>query len=1080
MDSFTRVAGIALLAFGSALPGLLRAQVNVTTYHNDNARTGQNIQEIILNPQNVNSSQFGKLFTVTVVGYVYAQPLYLSNVPIQGGVHNVVYIATEHDFLYAIDADNGTIYWQKSLLPAGVSSPVTNSATFNCGDLVPEVGISGTPAIDANTGTLYVVASSLVNGKVFQYLHAIDVQTSAEKFGGPVNIQGSAPGTAEDGNGSSVSFNAQYANQRSALLLENGHVVIAWSSHCDIDPWHGWIMSYAAGTLAQEGVFNPSAASGRAGIWMSGSGLAADSIGNIFAVTGNGAWNGTTDFGDSILKLGPPNSGTFPVLDYFTPYNQGTLFLNDTDVASGGLVLFPALPSGRQLLAQMGKEGKIYLVDRNNMGKNCAAKSPACSGSDPQIVQEIPNATPGIWGAPAYWNGTVYWGGASQETGAPDALKAFSLNANGSGLLSTTPTSKSVKTFVFSAPIPSISANGAANGILWGLDNSAYNKTCNAGANCQVLYAYDAGNLANMLYNSGQAANNRDVPGSAIKFAVPTIANGKVYVAGKNAVSAFGLSGNFVAAAPNPNFSPPAGGYLPPQKVSLSDTVKTAAIHFTVDGTIPTAASPVYGGPLQLTQTTTIRAIAVASGYANSGVAAATYAISTPTNRVPVNVDLTASGNVYAIFSDGTPVTNGGMTGGYAYSANLLGPSLTPPSGVTFNFGSANVPNAVNSTILALPAGNFSTIQWLGAAVQGSHVGQVFVVTYTDGTTNTFTQSMSDWGSPQHYPGETIVFTMPYRLRVQGPLYLPTYLYGYSFAINSAKTVRSLTLPTNRDIVILSVALSSPGGAPPLNPAPSPTFSLSTGSFNSPQTVSLSDTVKTAAIHYTTDGTIPTATSPMYIGPLTIAKTTTIRAIAVASGYTNSGVAAETYTITSGTGNVPVAVNLSAVYNVNAIFSDGTPVTNRGMDTNGYAYSANLLGPSLTPPSGVMFNFGSANVPNAVSSTILALPAGNFSTIQWLGAAVQGNHTKQTFVVAYTDGTADSFSQGMSDWGSPQNYPGETIALSMPYRLRVQGPLKIPTYLYGYSFAINKAKTVKSITPPTNRDIVLLSIDLLP
>jgi hypothetical protein len=1077
MGSFVRFAGISIFTICSALPGLLRAQVNVTTYHNDNARTGQNTQEIILNPQNVNSAQFGKLFTVPVTGFVYAQPLYLSNVSIQGGVHNVVYIATEHNLLYAIDADNGAVYWQANLVPPG-GAPLTNNQVFNCGDLVPEVGVTGTPAIDVNSGTLYVVATSLVNGTVVQYLHAIDVRTSAEKFGGPVLIQGSAPGTSGDGNGTTVKFNAKYANQRAALLLENGHVLVAWSSHCDIDPWHGWIMSYAAGTLAQEAVFNPSSSTDKSGIWMSGSGLAADSSGNIYGATGNGKFNGTTDFGDSIIKLGPPNSGNLPVLDYFTPFDQATLYANDTDVSSGGLVLFPS-PSGRQLLAQMGKDGRMYVLDQNNLGKYCIAKTPACSGADTQILQEIPNATVGIWGAPAYWNGWVYWGGANQESGASDSLKAFSVKADGSGLLAT-PTSKSTKTFVFSAPIPSISANGSASGILWGLDNSAYGKTCSAGVSCQVLYAYDATNLANMLYNSSQAANNRDVPGSAIKFGVPTIANGKVYVAGKNSMTAFGLLGNYLPAAPNPTFSPAPGGYLSSQTVSLSDTVSTAAIHYTIDGSTPTVTSPLYGGPLRITQTTTIRAIAMASGYANSGVATGTYTISNSTNPAPVNVDLTSSDNVYAIFNDGAPVTNGGMdTGGYAYSATLLGSSLVW-SGVTFNFGAPGVPSAVNSAVLGLPAGNFSALRMLGAAVQGNHFNQSFVVTYTDGTTDTFIQSMSDWTGPQNYPGETIVLTMPYQLRVQGTLNKPAYVYGYTFAINSAKTVLSLSLPKNRDIVVLSVALSSTGGAPPPNPAPAPTFSLPAGTFSSAQTVSLSDTVATAVIHYTIDGTTPTATSPVYSGPLQIAKTTTVRAIAVASGYSNSSVASATYTITSsGSGGGPVAVNLSAVYNVYAIFSDGTPVANGGMDTGNYAYSGTLLGPSVAW-SGATFNFGAANVPSAVAGTALALPAGNFSTIKLLGAAVQGNHFNQTFVATYTDGTTDKFIQSMSDWNGPQNYAGETTVLTMPYRLRVQGPLNKLTYLYGYSFAVNKAKTVMTITPPSNRDIVLLSIDLVP
>jgi len=246
----------------------LQAQVNVTTYHNDNARTAQNTQETILTPANVNSGQFGKLFSVSVDGWVYAQPLYLSNVNISGVTHNVLYVATEHDSLYAIDADKGTVYWQISLIPSG-GSTVNSSSDLGCGDLVPEVGITGTPVIDTSTGTIYVVAKSKVSGSLVQYLHAIDVVTSAEKFGGPVFIQATVPGTASDGDGTTVAFSPHFENQRAGLLLENGHVVIGWSSHCDNSPWHGWIMSYSASTLAHEAAFNTSADGSANGVWMS-------------------------------------------------------------------------------------------------------------------------------------------------------------------------------------------------------------------------------------------------------------------------------------------------------------------------------------------------------------------------------------------------------------------------------------------------------------------------------------------------------------------------------------------------------------------------------------------------------------------------------------------------------------------------------------------------------------------------------------------------------------------------------------------------------------------------------------------
>src|SRR5580693_8722297 len=647
--------GVLVVSLFCILSSVLQAQVNVTTYHNDNARTGQNTQEAILTPANVNSSQFGKLFSLTVDGWVYAQPLYLSNLTIAGGTHNVLYVATEHDSLYAIDADSGTIYWQISLIPSG-GSTVNSITDLHCTDLYPEVGITGTPVIDPTTGTIYLVAKSKVDGSLVQYLHAVDAATSAEKFSGPILIQATVPGTASDGNGTTVSFNPQFENQRAGLLLENGHVVIGWSAHCDTSPWHGWIMSYSASTLAQEAAFNTSADGSANGVWMSGGGLAADANGNIFFATGNGTWNGTTDYGDSIVKLGPPSGGSFPVLDYFTPYNQSSLAGGDTDVASGGLVLLPNLSSGQQLLTQMGKEGKMYVIDRNNMGKYCVNDNPPCNGNDPNIVQEIPGATAGVWGTPAYWNGSVYWGGGS-DGGGPDNLKALSFNANNSGLISTSPTSESAKAFSFSAPSPTISANGNTNGILWGLDDSAFGSTCSGDSNCQVLYAYDATNLANMLYNSSQAANNRDVPGGAVKFATPIVANGKVYVGSQSNVSAYGAISTTPTAA-TPTFSPAPGAYSPGQVVTLSDTTTTAVIHCTTDGSTPTASSAVCT-TLTLNTTTTIKAIAVATGYNNSAVASGTYTIG-------------ANGNPYVNYASGFSSTGLALNG----SAKLNGTRL--------------------------------------------------------------------------------------------------------------------------------------------------------------------------------------------------------------------------------------------------------------------------------------------------------------------------------------------------------------------------------------------------------------------
>jgi hypothetical protein len=797
------VAACALALF-SISP---RAQVNVTTYHNDNSRTGQNLQESILTPANVNSTKFGKLFTVTVDGTVYAQPLYLADVSIGGGTHNVLYVATEHDSIFAIDADTGTLYWQKSLIPAG-GSTVSSSADLNCTDIPTEVGITGTPVIDPTTGTLYVVAKVKLNGVILQYLHALDVATAAEKFAGPVQIKGSVTGTASDGSGGVVTFNSRQENQRAALLLENGHVMIAWTAHCDISPWHGWVMSYSASTLAQEAIYNASPNGYGNGIWMSAGGLAADSSGNVYFATGNGSWD-SADTGDSVVKLGAPSGGTLPVLDYFTPYDQSSLASADLDMSAGGVILLPTLANGQQLLTIVGKDGNIYLINRNNMGKYCVNQTPACTNSNPQIVQEVAGAFTGVWAVPAYWNGYLYQSGGNKDTGEPEAMKAFSFNANNSGLLSTSPTSITARTFYFSAPVPSISSNGTSNGILWGVDNgSAETPNCSGYTHCQILYAYDATNLATMLYNSNQAASYRDVPGAPVRFTTPTIANGKVYVGSIGAVSAFGLLTSAAPTASAPTFSPSGGSYTSAQSVSIGDATSGAVIYYTTDGSTPTTSSAKYSSALTVSTTTTLNAFAAASGYSNSAVSSATFTISAPPPPPPTGtapVSLSGAANIAGIYANGSTDSTGGFDGnGDALSATLVGSSVTS-SGITFTLGAAGAADALSNATLTLPAGAYTTLNLLGAGVNGNEPNQTFTVTYTDGTTSTFTQSLSDWFTPQNYSGESRALTMAYTLLPNGTTRPgPYYLYSYAFALNSAKTVKTLTLPANRNVVVLA------------------------------------------------------------------------------------------------------------------------------------------------------------------------------------------------------------------------------------------------------------------------------------
>jgi len=672
------------------------AQVNVTTFHNDNARTGQNISETTLTPSNVNSSQFGKLFSVPVDGYVYAQPLYVSNVVIGGGTHNVLYVMTEHDSVYAIDADSAAAYWYKNLIPAG--STTVSSSGF-CNDITPEMGITSTPVIDRSTNTIYLVTQTSTSSSVqVQRLHAIDIATGAEKFGGPIVISASITGIGDGSVAGQVSFDPLRANQRAALLLENGHVIIGWAGHCEITPYHGWVMSYNASTLAQEAVINLSPNGTAAGTWMSGDGIAADSSGNLFFGTGNGTYDGTSmaDYGDSIMKLSSPSGGLFSVEDWFTPYNQSGLSGTDTDLGSGGVLLLPDLPAGsahQHLLTLMGKEGKIYLVDRDIMGKFCSS----CTSRDTQTVQEIPGATSGVLGSPAYWNGFLYWG-AGADGGPGDHLKAFSFNVNNSGLISKLPTSQSSQTFNFSTAAPVISANGNSNAILWILDNSGFASNGN-----QVLYAYDATNLGTMLYNSSQAAAYRDVPGAAVKFTAPTVANGKVFVGSENSVSAFGILTSPTAATPA--FSPSPGNYGSPVTVTISDTTAGSVIHCTTDNSTPNATSPICSS-VSVSTTQTLKAIAVASDYIPSAVASGTYTITTGGGGISFGGGFSSSGLTFngSTKLNGTRLrlTDGGST--EASSAYFNTPQNVQTFTTDFSFQLTS-PNADGMTFVIQNAG---------------------------------------------------------------------------------------------------------------------------------------------------------------------------------------------------------------------------------------------------------------------------------------------------------------------------------------------------------------------------------------
>jgi hypothetical protein len=631
------------------LEGRLLLSTEVLTYHNDNSRDGLDSTETTLTPANVNPATFGKLFTMPVDGSASAQPLYAPAVTINGQVHNVVYAATENDSLYAFDADNNlgsnaSSLWadtpgsSNSLVPAN-ETPDTGRVNVGLnasGESV--VGITSTPAIDANSNTLYTVTDTkqaldqtgwtfttfgtyqnpvagttfsvdfgsakqfdsvtfdsgqsdeyarqfevqVSNDRLtwstvydstwnsgefddsplpaqqtsaffphqtashvriiltaanpspwsvttfsafthFQRLHAIDITTGAEKFGGPVTIRASVPGTGDESMNGTVAFDPDQEVQRAALLLSSGNVYIAWASYNDSDPWHGWVMAYNAATLQQTFALNDTPNGKEGGVWQAGAGLAADSSGNVYFATGNGDYSATTNnYGNSVLKLS--STGSFE--SYFTPSDYASLNLNDIDLGSGGVVLLPDQPgSHTHELVAAGKEGTIYILNRDNLGQETSNDSGAVQELTHAIgnnsVQGMPNDNE--FGDPAYFNGNVYYGAGS------DAIKQFQLSPT-TGLLSTSPFESTSNTFGVSntnygsvfGTTPSVSSDGTTNGIVWAVEWNNYGQPA-------VLHAYDATNVSNELYNSAEAGG-RDWFGVGSHFETPTVANGKVYV----------------------------------------------------------------------------------------------------------------------------------------------------------------------------------------------------------------------------------------------------------------------------------------------------------------------------------------------------------------------------------------------------------------------------------------------------------------------------------------------------------------------------------------------------------------------
>ena len=496
------------------------AQVDVLTYKYDNARTGQNLNEPLLSPANVNNANFGRRFWYRVDGLLFGQPLYMAAVPMaDGNLHDIIVVATAHDSVYAFDADdnlgpNAAPLWQVSFINPSQGVTTVPWQDVNCPAIYPELGITATPVIDPATDTLYLVAftkevSGTAPPRYVHRLHALDVRSGQELTASPVEIQAAVPGTGDGA--ATVTFVPQAYKERAALLLANGVVYTTWSSHCDHLPYHGWIIGYQADTLQQVAVYNSTPNSTAASFWGGGAGPACDADGNLFAVSANGVFDQEhSDLADSIIRL-LPTGGLTPV-DFFTPYNQADLRDFDLDLGSSGPLLLPAEAGSdthRNLLVTAGKEGRIYLVDRDQMGEYH-------TDSDSGALQTITLAGQGVFGSAAYFSGKVYFSAAG------DQLRAFGIDNAG---LTAAPVSSSSMTIANPGSSPIVSAYGAANGLVWAYDLAADGNA--------ELHAFDAADLSRELY--------RDEVGGYTEFGVPTEADGKVYADDQHTLMVYGM-----------------------------------------------------------------------------------------------------------------------------------------------------------------------------------------------------------------------------------------------------------------------------------------------------------------------------------------------------------------------------------------------------------------------------------------------------------------------------------------------------------------------------------------------------------
>ena len=1165
-----RFSWLLAIAAGTLMVGTIgRAQVNVTTFQNDIGRTGQNLNETILTPANVNATQFGKLFSHTVDAQIYTQPLYLSGISVNGATHNVVYVATENDSVYAFDADtnggaNASPLWYASMLTSahGAASGATAvPSNMVSTDIQPLVGITGTPVIDPTSGTLYLVSKTLENNNAVQRLHALDVTSGAEKFGGPVIITASVPGAGTGSSNGTLSFDPLWENQRPGLLLLNGIVWIGFASHGDNGPWHGWVLGYNAATLRQTGAFCTSPNGSGSGIWMSGSGLAADQLdpvnhpyGRMFFPTGNGdvtmskPYNATMDYGDSELDLDLTN-GVPTITDEFTTNQQADLDAEDGDIASGGLMVIPTQTAGSypHLAVQVGKQGWMYLLNRDNLGGY---------NSTDQIVQEQQYAVgaTGAWSSPAYWNGNVYWWGRG------DALKSFALV---NGLLSTTPT-KSNEVYGYPGATPTISANGNTQGIVWSIDAEGY------GTGPAILQAHNATTVSTMLYSSAASGNaSRDRAGGAVKFAVPTVANGKVYVDAAGELDFYGLLNSATPAAA-PVITPGSESYTGSVSVTITDTTPNAQIFYTTDGSTATTSSTLYTGAITVSSTEIINAVASATGYLVSTQSTATFTntgqtpvvtFSLPTGTYNAAQTLTLSDSlsgaqIYYTTNGTTPTTSStlytgpitigatetitaiatstslgsstplaqtytivlGATGiqfsqGFASSSGLvvlngssqlndtrlqLTDGLTNEAGSAFYYQPVGVQSFTTDFAFQLsnPLGEGITFviqnASAGSGALGSNgaglgyagVGNSLAIKfdlysdagegpdstglYTGGATPTVPSiNLSSTGINLHSDDELAVhvtyngttLTMTITDMVTAAVWSTNWTINIPTTIGSNTAYVGFTGSTSTQTASQKILTWTYFTTPP---AATPTFSPAAGTYSGTQSVTISDSTSGATIYYTTNGTMPTTSSSVYSGPISVSATETLNAIAVAPNYSASSTGTAAYTIQSqvstpsfslvagsysGTQSVTIS-DMTSGATIYYTTNGTTPTTSSNVYSGAITVSATETLEAIAVASGL----GNSAVATAVY-TITAGPAAPVFTPS------AGSYSA-ALTVSISDATA-----GATIYYQMNN-TGSAILYTAPFTMNASG--SISAVAYGTNYAKSSTTTATyTITPTT-------------